>query len=161
MPSTLNRGLLGDALVGVADAVRGIRAKLGTNPHSVAIVTRTWSGGRRGEGTPSETVLELDPPPVFTDLAIRNVIRPAGREEEGDGVLTGISLRYTEAELSPVTGPDTEVAYRVLDAHGQDAKPRYYVPAAPPEARRGVRASDATDWRVALRRVADFGLDDG
>lgn len=160
--SSLTRGLLGDALVGVVDQIRGkLRGALGTNPHRTAIVTRTWSGGRRGEGTPTEVVVELDPPPVFQDLAIRHVLRPGGREEEGDAILTGISLRYTEAELAPAARDDTEVAYRVTDAHGQEQKPRYFVPAAPPIARRGVRPSDATDWLITFRRVVDFGLDDG
>ena len=161
MPSSFTSGLLADALVGVVDDVRrAIRGGLGTNQYRVAIVTRAWSGGRRGEGISTETVLELDPPPTFTDLSIRNVMRPTGREEEGDAVLTGVSLRYTEAELAPTAGPDTEIAYRVTDAHGQGLAPSYFVPAAAPEPRRGNRPTDASDWKVLLRRVADFSLDD-
>lgn len=160
MPSSLSSGLLGDALVDVVDSVRrAVRGALGTNQHRVAIVTRTWSGGRVGEGIATVTEVELDPPPIFTDLSIRNVIRPAGREEEGDAVLTGVSLRYTEAELNPASRPDTEVAYRVTDAHGQGLRPNYFVVAAPPEPRRGAKATDATDWKVALKRAANFSDD--
>lgn len=161
MPSTLTRGLLGDALIDVVDSVRRVvRGALGTSQHRVEIVTRVWSGGRVGEGLASVSVLELDPPPIFEDLSIRNVIRPAGREEEGDAVLTGVSLRYTERELNPPSRPDTEVAYRVTDAHGQGLRPNYFVVAAPPEPRRGARPTDATDWKVALKRTADFSDDD-
>ena len=159
--ASLTGGVLGDALVGVVDDVRrAIRGALGTSPHRVAIVTRTWSGGRRGEGTPRTTATELDPPPVFTDLSVRRVLRPTGGEEEGDAILTGVSLRYTEGELSPPQRDDTEVAYRVTDAHGQGQRPRYYVLAAPPKPRRGVNPGDATDWLLVLRLAADFGADD-
>lgn len=160
--AVLDTDLLGDALVGVVDEVRReVHGALGTRPHRVTIVTRTWSGARRGEGTPTETALELDPPPRVTDLALRNELRPGGREEEGDVLLTEVSLRYTEAELMPSSERNVEWAYRITDAHGQDLRPRFYVPARPPRVRRGDHPGDGIDWAIALRRVTDFGANDG
>jgi hypothetical protein len=159
MPAAvLNTGLLGDVLVGVVDGIRrDVRAALGTRPHEVAIVTRTWSSGRPGIGTPTDVVLELDPPPMVTDLGLRSDLRPAGREEEGDILLTEVSLRYTEAELHPSTAGATEWAYRITDAHGQQLRTRFYTVAKPLAGpRRGDHASDATDWAITLRRIEDF-----
>jgi hypothetical protein len=155
MPAAvLNPGLLGDVLVDVVDGIRReVRAALGTRPHRVAIITRTWSSGRPGIGTPTDTVIELDPPPMVTDLSLRVDLRPAGREEEGDVLLTEVSLRYTEAELHPSTVGATEWAYRITDAHGQQLAPRFYTVSKPPAIRRGDHTTDATDWAITLRSV--------
>lgn len=159
--AVLNDEVLGDALVGAVDDIRReVHGALGTRPHRVSIVTRTWSGVRRGEGSPTATVLELDPPPKVTFLGLRNELRPGGREEEGDVLLTEVSLRYTEAELQPSTAKNVEWAYRIEDAHGQGVAPRYFTPIRPPIARRGDHRGDGTDWAITLKRVTDFGEHD-
>jgi hypothetical protein len=155
MPAAvLNDGLLGDVLIGVVDDIRReVRAALGTRPFRVAIVTRTWSSGRPGVGTPTDVVLEIEPPPMVTDLSTRLDLRPAGREEEGDVLLTEVSLRYTEPELHPSTRGATEWFYRITDAHGQGTLPRFYTVTKPPTPRRGDHSSDATDWSITLRAI--------
>lgn len=147
--------LLGDVLIGVTDDIRGIVDEaLGTNPHRVAIVTRTWSGARVGEGVATTTVVELEPRPTVKDESTF-AARYHGREERGRTILTGISLRYTEAELTPNPGPSSEVAYRITERHGQEQKTRYLTPATPPQVRRS-----HTDWTIELEAAADFSPDD-
>lgn len=158
MPAAvLNDGLLGDVLVGVVDDIRReIRAALGTRPYRVAIVTRRWSGARCGEGTPTDTVLELDPAPMVTDLSARIDLRPMGRDEEGDILLTEVSLRYTEAELHPIGNDSTEWAYVIKDAHGQQIRRRFFTVTKQPDARRGDHVGDATDWAVTLKKIEPY-----
>lgn len=159
--STLDTSKLGDKLIDVVDNVRRkIHAKLGTRPWTVAIVTRRWSGEERGVGTPTVTVLELDPTPMVK-ANIRDRMGPAGREEAGSVVLTGVSLRYTEAELAPKVDNRTEVAYRLTEGHGQYKKTRWCVIAGTPVARRGDQPGDGTDWYIVLNQTSAMGnLDD-
>lgn len=153
--ATIDPALHVDVLVDVFDHIRGtIDEALGTNPHRVAIVTRTWSGARVGEGVPTTTVLDLTPSPRVSDDATF-AARYHGREERGRTRLTGISLRYTEAELVPSPGPSSEVAYRITERHGQGQRTRYLVPAGPPQVRRS-----HTDWTIDLEAAADFTPDD-
>lgn len=153
--ATIDPGLLGDVLIGVCDDIRAtVDEALGSNPHRVAIVTRTWSGARVGEGVATTTVLELWPRPHVDDRA-SFATRYHGREERGRTTLTGISLRYTEAELVPSSGPSSEVAYRITEHHGQAQKDRYFAPAGPPQVRRS-----HTDWTIELEAAADFSPDD-
>ena len=152
--SVINSGRLADALVGVVDEVRSlVHAELGTRPHRVWLVRQTWSGVMAGDGSPTRTEVELLPPPKVTYLALRADLRPAGREEEGDVLLTEVSLRYAEAELYPSTDARTSFAYRIDEAHGQGRASRWFVPARPPTARRGDHVDDQTDWAITLRSV--------
>jgi hypothetical protein len=161
--SVINPALFADALVGIADDIRGlVHTALGTRPYAVAVVTRTWSGSLVGDGTPTSVVLPILPAPKVTVAGLHHELRAAGREEEGDVELTGVSLTYAEAELAPtVPNNRTEWAYRITEAHGQAARTRYYTLAAPPLARRGDHEGDSSDWLIKLRRVQDFGATDG
>lgn len=153
--ATIDPTVLGDVLVDVFDYIRGtIDEALGSNPHRVEIVTRTWTGARVGEGVATTTAIELLPSPHVTDESTF-AARYHGREERGRTRLTGISLRYTEAELLPSPGPSSEVAYRITERHGQAQRPRYLVPAGPPQVRRS-----HTDWTIDLEAAADFTPDD-
>jgi len=158
--STLDKTLLADKLIGVVDKVRRkIHAKLGTRPWTVAIVTRRWSGGERGVGTPTISVLELDPTPMV-QRNTKDRMGPAGREAAGTVVMTGVSLRYTEDELSPRADNRTEVAYRLTEAHGQRQRTRWFVLAASPVPRRGDKSGDSTDWYLLLNEASAMsGLD--
>ena len=159
--STLDTTRLGDKLIDVVDRVRRkIHSKLGTRPWSVAIVTRRWSGDERGVGTPTVSVLELDPTPHVARNS-RDRLGPAGREAAGTMVLTGVSLRYTEAELAPKVDNRTEVAYRLTEAHGQRKKTRWFVISASPLARRGDTSGDGTDWYIVLNETSAMGALDG
>lgn len=161
--SVINPALFADALVGMVDEIRSlIPTALGTRPYAVAVVTRTWSGTLVGDGTATSVVLPILPAPKVTFEGLHHELRPAGREEEGDVELTGVSLTYSETELAPTVASNrAEWAYRITEAHGQAARTRYYTLAAPPVARRGDHAGDASDWLIKLKRVQDFGAVDG
>jgi hypothetical protein len=149
--SVLNSDRLADALVGVVDEVRSlIHAELGTRPNRVWLVRRSWSGPEVGEGSPTDTEVEILPPPRVTDLALRATLRPAGREEEGDVLLTEVSLRYSEAELYGPTDKRTEFRYRIDEAHGQARKSRFFVCKSNPLPRRGDQPGDQSDWAITL-----------
>ena len=155
--SVLDNSKLADKLIDVVDNVRRkIHGKLGTRPWNVAIVTRRWSGGERGVGTPTVSVLEIDPTPAVSRNT-RDRMGPAGREAAGSVVMTGVSLRYTEAELDPRGDSRTEVAYRLTEAHGQFQKTRWFVIACSPIPRRGDRDGDATDWYIVLNETSAMG----
>jgi len=156
--AVLNDGLLADALIGAVDEIRSlVHAQLGTRRDRVWLVRETWSGTIRGEGTATLAELEILPPPKVTDLSLRRDLRPAGREDEGDVLLTEVSLRYTEAELDPSVDDRTVFAYRIDEAHGQGRRSQFYVLAKPPVVRRGDHGSDQTDWAISLKRVESFG----
>lgn len=156
--STLDQTLLGDKLVDVVDRVRRkIHGKLGTRPWKIAIVTRRWSGEERGVGTPTVSVLELDPTPAVS-WNVRDRMGPAGREGAGDVVMTGVSLRYSADELDPPRVDNrTEVAYRMTEAYGQRQKTRWFVIKSSPVPRRGDKAGDATDWYILLTETSAMG----
>ena len=161
MPAFTEHSLLGDALIAVVDDIRGsLRAALGTRPYTVARVVRTWSGGRVGEGTPLDDVLELQPPPMVR-LDERGRFAPGGQEYDGDIILTEVSLRYTALDLVPALEQGQECAYRVREAHGQEQNDRFYTVTGQPFARRGDQDDDRTDWRVTLRRIATWTTHDG
>ncbi len=153
--SVLNSDRLADALVAPLDELRSlIHTELGTRPHRVWLVRQTWSGSEVGEGSPTRTEVEILPAPQVTYLALRAELRPAGREEEGDVLLTCVSLRYAEPELYPSTDLRTEFAYRIDDAHGQGRASRWFIASRPPVARRGDQTGDQTDWAITLKSVA-------
>ncbi|MCG8423692.1 MAG: hypothetical protein MJE77_37820 [Proteobacteria bacterium] len=155
MPTAvLDTTKLADRLVTKVDSIRGnVHGKLGTRPHTVEVVRRTWTGPRRGEGTASDVRTAISPPPAV-HVRVGNRLRPAGLEEEGDVVLTEISLTWAENELHEPALADTEEHYfRIIGAHGQGVRPRYYVPMKPPVVRRGDHQGDQIDWRLELRRV--------
>lgn len=159
--TAIDKSLLSDALVGVVDDVRGaIHGALGTRPWAVAIVHRRWSGQRRGQGTPTTTVLTLDPPPRV-ERVTKDRLGPAGREASGNVVLTEVSLRYSALELQPIIGEGDEVAYRLTELRGTKQKPRYYVLNADPVPRRGDKQSDNIDWYILLGETSDMGNMDG
>jgi hypothetical protein len=106
------------------------------------------------------TILELDPTPHVKRTA-RDRMGPAGREAAGSLVLTGVSLRYTEAELAPKVDHRTEVAYRLTEGHGQRQRTRWFVIAASPIARRGDSPGDGTDWYLVLNESTSMGPLDG
>lgn len=157
----INKSLLADALVDVVDDIRrSIHGALGTRVWEVSIVTRRWSGDTRGVGTPTVSIVTLDPDPKVERVS-RDRMGPAGREAAGSVVLTGVSLRYTEAELQGSPDERTEVAYRLREKHGQRKDDRWYVLAASPRTRRGDSPGDCTDWYIILTETSAMGDDDG
>lgn len=152
--STLRPRLLADALVDVVDGIRRcVHGALGTRPYRVDIVTRTWSGQRRGEGVATDKVLTLDPIPAVARTT-SDKLSPGGRESSGAIKLTGISLRYSYEELMPKADRRTEVAWRLTELHGQRQGVRWFSPDGDPIPRRGDRPGDATDWVVTLHETS-------
>lgn len=161
MPSARDDDTYADAVSSAIDDIRReVHGALGTRTYRVQIVKRSWSGESVGEGTPSVTVLELDPRPKFEQ---RNVDRmgPGGRESIGDAVLTEVSLGYTFDELSPKLGRSDEVAYRVIDTGGQNVPDQWFVLAADPRSRRGDNRSDNSDWYIVLKSTSAMSDIDG
>jgi len=155
VPSTLDSSLV-DTLVPVVDSLRAaLYPLMGTGAYQVHLVRRRWSGARRSQGTPSivsDTVLSPQPRVKFPDneQALGFEAEATGRQEEGNVDLTEVSLQYTEAELTgePISLTD-EFYYKLVDAHGQQIKARYYVPRKPPIADREKNIG----WTIYLKRV--------
>ncbi len=159
--SAIDRSLLADALVDVVDDIRrSVHGALGTRPWAVAVVTRRWSGGRRGQGHSTVNILDLDPVPRVERVS-KDRMGPAGREAAGSVVLSEVSLRYSEKELQPHIGDGDEVGYRLTDLRGQRQTPKWYVLSASPVPRRGDKEGDKTDWYILLHETSDMGDMDG
>ena len=159
MPNaTFIPGLLTDDLVPVADELRGLFTELGARPFRVFVIRRTWSGARAGEGNISEVVTEILPRPMVSVIGLHGELRPAGLEEEGDLVLSEVSLTWTEKELFSPDGlaDNQRHLFRIDGAHGQGVRPRYYIPSAPPMPVRGdSMRDDVLGWTFPLRRVEE------
>jgi hypothetical protein len=155
MPSaTFIAGVLTDDLVELADDVRAIYTELGARPFRTFVVRRTWVGPRAGEGAMTEVATEILPRPAVLVAGLRGDLRPAGLDEEGDIVVSEISLRWTEPELYSPTLTDVQRhMFRIDDAHGQGVRSRFYVPTRPPTPIRGDSdRPDVLSWSIELRR---------
>ena len=86
-------------LVGVVNEGRQLVSDLGFRQFAVAVVTRTWSGGRTGAGTVTETSLEITPRPKVSEPPARLVFHAPGRFEAGDVFADRVAITYTEAQL--------------------------------------------------------------
>lgn len=155
MPSTLTEGVLTDDLVPVLDEVRDcLNEDLGLRQWDVQIVTRFWDGSRIGSGGYADEIRQMAPKPRVRDFrSVRGELRRLGIEEEGDIVLTEVSLeQWSEPELYLGTQPGGTVEqhyYCLVERHGQQMRSRYFVPAGPPRADR-----DRTlGWVIVLRQV--------
>jgi len=150
-----------DKLIDVIDKIRRvIHTKLGTRTYRVQVVTRRWSGGEVGVGTPTITILEIEPRPRV-ERHEGDRLSPGGRENQGDADITQISLRYSAEELQPPTPPGTEVAWRVIDTGGQNQPDQWYVISADPVTRRGDLQEDNSDWKVRLKQTTPMTDFDG
>jgi hypothetical protein len=154
-------GLLDD-LIPVVDSARSVAVDVvGHRPYTVAVIRRTWSGDRVGEGTPTDIEIALNPAPAIVERSsdaptsmgrVRGVLRPAGAEEEGDVALVGVSFSIPETTLyhpSPKLAENEEHFYVIRDAHETGIRQRFYVAKAPP-------VPDWTKgfgWMVDLRRI--------
>jgi len=86
-------------LIPVVDDARELVDDLGLRPYTVAVRTRTWSGGRVGGGTASNADVTLAPRPRVREPSPRLQAAEPGRYEAGDRVVDRISATYTEADL--------------------------------------------------------------
>lgn len=104
---------LRDDLIPCVDAARGLADELGVRVRPVAVVRRSWDGGKPGLGVRTEEPLTLTPTPRVRP-ATRETFGPGGSFEAGDLVITRISASYAEATLrgAPV-GEAEEVVWEV------------------------------------------------
>lgn len=159
--SSVDKHLLSNVLIGVVDDIRrSVHGALGTRPWRVEIVTRRWSGEIRGVGSKKDSILVLDPIPMVERVS-RDRMGPAGREPAGSVVMTRVSLRYEQKELQPVVDERTEVAYRLINIHGQHQSVTWYVLSADPYPRMGDKEGDNTDWYLILNETSPMGDFDG
>lgn len=120
-----------NSFLAAVDAVRAVNgpAALDLRPTQVAIVTRTWSGPRRGTGTYTETSLALPAYTKVRHVTTREVAQSGGRYEQDDAVIGPITPQYTnpatgavggftEAQLVPTASEGIEIIYRLSLAPG-------------------------------------------
>ena len=79
------------SLLNCVDSILGIRDGIGASLADIEIITRTWSGRRVGEGTFSETSVDVKPTPQIMDFSHNIRVSEAGAVKAGDLVLVGIS----------------------------------------------------------------------
>lgn len=160
--------ILGSNLVDslIPDVVDGLREELhpdfGVRAFRVFTIRRTWSGLTIGEGSFTDTEVELRPQPlvIASDDGITELrLEQCGLDEVGKITLKEVSLTYTEAELTgvfgnPMPAPLTDREqwlYKLSDAWGQGIESSYWVLNKRPFPD---RVKDI-GWVVSLRRSAD------
>lgn len=157
--ATIIPTLPADALVGVVDRIRGaVHGAMGTRPYRVSIVTRRWSGDRTGVGTPTDSVVVIEPTPEVVRGGTNN-FGPAGAEGKNSVTLREVSLRYTEAELYPKGNPaNVETVYMLERTFGGDpnASQEFFVVENSPTPERGDKPGDRIGWLIKLHEVQGF-----
>lgn len=88
-------GVVSDLIPNI-NLILGVRDDLGVQKALVNIVTRTWSGGRLGLGTATESTAQMKPTPKVVQLSNDIKKREAGVIEQGD-----IQLRMISKETYP------------------------------------------------------------
>lgn len=151
MPATLGNNLVDD-LVPVVDSLRqDLYVSMGNRQYEVHAIKRRWTGLERGDGSPVVVSdVTLSPPPLVKDK-VRWQLEAHGRDQQGDGVMTEVSLTYSEADLTGgVLAANEEFFFKVIDLRGQQIGDIYYVPSAPPSTDR----DKDIGWVIVLRAVA-------
>lgn len=112
------------SLLPVVHAIRAIAGPtaLDQRPNSLALIQRVWSGGRKGQGTPTDTTLITFPGylPIH-QLSEKDVAASGGRYKDSDIAVSRIvpydatsGVGYTGAQLDPTVNSDgTEFIYVV------------------------------------------------
>ncbi len=134
-----------DDLIAMVDEIRGdvLDTELGMRLHTVETVLRTWSGTRPGDGTPTDVVVVLDPPPKV--LTPRGRQQDGGREQRVDLVVSKISAALAESALTGGTlAANQRFYWRITDGDG--GTPAYYWLQGMPEKR-------TLEWQVNLRAL--------
>jgi hypothetical protein len=122
------------ALLRVADRVRALSGpeRLDQRPHQLSIVTRSWSGGFKGAGVPTEVPLVLPQHFLIRQVSTREIAGSGGRYEMGDVMIEGITPEYVDPldgqakgysplVLDPVvTRSGVEIVYRLTGPHAGD-----------------------------------------
>ena len=114
--------LVSDILADI-DAIRGdIPGYIGLRPFRAYVVTRTWSGGRVGQGAPTTTTTEITNagrPVKVKQISDADVIQSGGLYNAGDVTVGPFTPAYvgggvTIATFQPAYGTSpTEVLFKV------------------------------------------------
>lgn len=153
--ATLDPNQLVDGLVADIDDLRGLADEFGTRQFRLYAVTRSWDGGEVGEGTSSDDLVEITPPPKaepFVELGYK--LQPCGIDEAGVVKLSEVSLSYNLQDLVgyPPGGALADGVERVFllrDNYGQGQPDRvFYLDKAPSTDR-----EKSIGWVVWLRKV--------
>lgn len=104
-----------DDVLSVTDDILGLRDELGAVKKPIYIVTRTWSGAKRGEGTYTDSKVQVLPSPYLVDLSHSLRVREGGALKQGDLIIKMISKqKYSEAQINgSVDAPNLERWYYI------------------------------------------------
>lgn len=114
-------------LIPAIQCIREIPTDLGMRRYTLTIRVRTWSGGRPGVGTPTDSDLTITPRPRVRAVSVREVQASGGRYTDGDLTADRINpyvagppaVGYTPTQLRPVaSGPAQEVMYILTGDEG-------------------------------------------
>lgn len=117
---------LRDDLLPMIDGLRGLFTQFGVARYTVAIRRVTWSGGRRGLGTPTPVdtpiVDSTGGSPLVVPVSTAEIASSGGTYGQGDLKIVGITPRYTTpttggytpAQLQPVPASDAQEVFYVL-----------------------------------------------
>ncbi len=144
-----------DSLLGMVDELRdSLHTDFGVRQFRVFVVTRSWSGGFKGEGVATDVEIEIDPQPLVSPYRVEYEKEACGLESAGVCTLSEISLSYTHAELvGPPASEASEFWLRIEDAHGQGIPDSYWQPAGDPTPDR----VNTIGWLLNLRRMSNPG----
>lgn len=127
--ATLGSNLIDDLVPVVDDLRRDLYDSMGITQFVVNRVKRTWSGSERSEGTVTVNFrTALDPTPLLKPVTEQWKLEAQGRDEQGTVRLEGVSLTYTEAELTGGTlAANEEFFYEMVETRGQSITTRHFV----------------------------------
>jgi hypothetical protein len=132
--------LVDSLVVDVIDGLRGdLHPAFGVRAYRIFTVSRQWTGRAAGEGTYTDTEVELLPQPLVepwegVGSGLQLDLKTCGMDEIGQITLREVSLTYTEAELR---GPNNlarnqQWFLKLTDAHGQGTEQKYFIHGKPP-----------------------------
>lgn len=151
--AVLDPALLSDQLALINDQARTLRASLGFAQYRVSLVTVPVISHRSGPTyAPVAAEVEISPAPDVTPWKTlsdqRYKLEACGLREAGLVQVDGVSLTYTEAELTGTASSSNETFFwKISDLRSQGVLPKWFVLDRPPYADRQCCAS----WTVWLK----------
>ena len=129
-----------DDMIACADELRNDIAdvEFQTRLHTVKTRRRSWSDGRVGKGTATDTDVTITPKPKVGPVDTRLRMAEPGKYQDGDRLVRKVSATYTEEQLTGETVAANEEFYWLVDD----------------EEHRVIEVTERyIGWRVVLRRM--------